>query len=165
MNENTALQIPFVSQRGSDIAPEWNDSACGVACVAMCLVGRVPLQELINEGVALEGFGERGWKHDILVQLLRNHGAEAHREEFRDVDTAVEHAKREEGFVRIADNLLNGKPVIVSIRKTNGSYHMLVVIGIDGDGYVAHDPEIGPRITIPKKEFASMWRGLAIFVD
>lgn len=170
MGSSLVMDTPYVFQKADDVPAEWRDKACAIACVKMIVDHMQPartasMEALINEGVALEGFGERGWKHEALIQVLGAHGVAAHREEFRDPDAERERLKREEGFVKILNSVGQGKPVMVSIRKTNGSFHLLLVVGKTQDGYIVHDPEIGPSIELSQNDFAAMWRGLAIFVD
>lgn len=172
MNESFrhTSDTPYTFQKADAVPEEWRDESCAIACVKMIIdhirpLEAVSMKSLLEEGVALDGFSERGWKHDVLVRLLNEHGVPAHREEFRDPDASLEIKKREEGLARIEECAVSKKPVMVSIKKDNGSYHIVLVVGKTEDGFIVHDSETGPDVPITKEIFQKIWRGLAIFVD
>lgn len=52
-----------------------------------------------------------------------------------------------------------GIPVIVNYREHNDISHYAVVVGLDKRHVYLHDPEHGPNLPIPRKEFLRRWYG------
>lgn len=57
------------------------------------------------------------------------------------------------------DVLAEGKPLIVLVQTRSGGFHYLVLVGWNRDGFVVHDPQVGPGRTWNDAAFASAWAG------
>ncbi len=163
------LPVPYLSQYDFSLPEIWRPRACTIVNLFMALSyygkleGRT-INELLDEASAVGGFCERGWKHDVIIELAKKYGVPAHREEFRNKDPEEETRLRNEGYEKIRkSHERNGLP-IVSLKKNNGSYHTVLVVGSDERGFLYHDPEVGPNLCMPKEDFMSSWRGLAMFI-
>ncbi len=186
----SVLNVPYFSQNSDSVPKEWHDSACGIATVKMVLAflnGESPdMSFLLREGQAIGGFTEKGWRHESLVRILRNHGVLAYPQEF--VSTSVQidevfgitrmRGKDDENFSKIGlqkilSKLSSGLPVIVSVSpKFNGNKHshLILIIGYDQttESLYYHDPDSrdGTELKaapISTKNFLKFWRRLAIF--
>ncbi len=157
----------FQSQYSDDVPEVWRPRACSIANVRMVLVSRgddvSTMADLIAEGESMNGFGPRGWVHDALVFLLHNHGVPAYREEFRSRDDAHAEVLMRVGVEKIRESVRAGHPVMVSLQKENGSYHTVLVYEVTDDGFVYHDPEVGPSQSVSEEVFLKQWKRLAIF--
>lgn len=148
MSENSQLpkkilDVPYVSQLSDQLDQNWQDRACGIACVTMCVdyyaarldrhmfASSAPIQTMLEEGniVIDDGVakGIHGWNHGALTALLRNHGVPAYNEEFKSVhvNLAPEPLPRfmpsqyvelflQEGIAKIIASIEAGNPVIIS---------------------------------------------------
>jgi hypothetical protein len=88
---STIEGIPFTSQileanaaigLSETDAKQWSERACGIACVDMVLrfTGKIEspsIWPLINEGLELGAYCDRGWIHAGLAKLLGRYGLEA----------------------------------------------------------------------------------------
>ena len=198
------IDLPFYSQYSEKIKKDWQGRSCAVVCLQMVLkfYGKeVQVMDLIKEGLAIsedlikkeretEGYTQKiGWGHELLVTLLRNHGLPSCRQDFRSVKfdllnstflkSDFESEIFESGINKIKENLLNNKPVIISLskdienKKTSG--HMVVVFGFeenknDVSGFYIKDPEQKdffnpPDLFIGIESFKRVWKKLAIFVN
>ncbi len=186
------LNVPYFSQN-SDLVPEkWRNVSCGIAAVKMILdflVKKSPLINLlIDEGIAINGYTKDGWSHESLVRLLRNHGVMAYSQEFRSVSIQIDEihgvtmlsgkydlSLSEFGINKITSKLLNGLPVIVSVKpnfNNNKHSHLILIVGFDNKKKILyyHDPDSRDGICLKSteikvKEFIKYWRKLAIFID
>jgi uncharacterized protein YvpB len=172
----SSLNIKFVSQNSDEVPAEWHDKACGIACVKMILNfagAEFSIKDLINEGLEINGYTEYGWDHESLVRLLRNHGVNSYRQEFRSNDKDIESRLRDDGVSKIKSHIDNGQPVIVSVDKgfgNNNHLHLILVTGYDDENFIYNDPdsrngEEKEGATVSEEEFLKYWRGLAIFVE
>ncbi|MBK9473702.1 MAG: C39 family peptidase [bacterium] len=57
------------------------------------------------------------------------------------------------------DLLAEGKPLIVLVQTRSGGFHYVVLVGWNRDGFVVHDPQVGPGRTWSDAAFASAWAG------
>ena len=188
------LNVPYLSQQLDVTKEEWRDRACGVTALAMILHYHLSdemcsIDELIDEGVLIGGYGERGWIHDGLVALARNHGLSAYRQEFRSMTINVvaktmhasdhEHDLIADGLHTIVRALESGMPVIVSVFggfRNGGEYHIIVLTGYERDhtrgalgGFYYHepntsDPATGTHAYVNRETFKKYWRKMAIFI-
>lgn len=186
------LDVPYFSQHQDVLDPAWQPRSCGIACAKMLLQFHKQdhdesIDDLIAEAVLMGGYTKHGWQHDALVNLLRNRGIHAYREEFRsqsiDSRTRVrqqspyeQHLTRN-GISKIANHLFKGKPVIVSVDAgfgENTSSHLIVITGFAEDevgleGFFYNDPDsqagIKKDLFVELPKFRKFWRKLAIFAS
>lgn len=163
------LDIPFVSQYSDSVPKDWQHRSCSITNLFMVLsffnVGKnITTASLIQEGESIGAYGPHGWIHEGIVRLAHNHGIHAYAEEFRSQDAGIAEQLAVHGIEKIKEMLKVGFPTIVSIQKENGSYHTITVVGVSGDGFICHDPEMAEANEITFEAFASRWRKLAIFV-
>jgi len=141
---------------------------------------------LIEEAVIMNGYTKHGWSHDALVNIFRNHGRHAYREEFRSMQlnsvtrqmqpSAYEAKLVRNGISKITNVLVKGKPVIVSVDggfgDTSGT-HLIVLTGFAEDevgieGFFYNDPNakegIKKDMFVELPRFREYWRKMAIFV-
>jgi len=186
------LHINFYSQHSEDIDTDWRHRSCGIVCIKMVLdylgLGKEEaVMDLIKEGKYIGGYSEEnGWNHDALVNLLRNHGVSAYRQEFRSHEISVSdkisrESKYQEklasvGIGKIISSVEKGAPVIVSVKEgfgTNKTSHLIVITGtkIDNNvfsGFYYIDPNTKENLEseqhfVELARFNSFWRNLAIF--
>lgn len=185
------LDVPYCSQHEHVTEPHWQPRSCGVACVKMALDYLKPkhgqsVDDLIDEAVIMNGYTKHGWSHDALVNLLRNHGLHAYREEFRSMQldpktrrmqpSSYEAHLTRNGISKIANVLFKGKPVIVSVDAgfgTNVGTHLIVLTGFAEDdigleGFFYNDPDsregLKKDMFVELPRFRQYWRKFAIFV-
>lgn len=186
------LDVPYCSQHDHVVEPHWQPRSCGVVCVKMVLDFLKPehektVDELIDEAVLMNGYTKHGWSHDVLVNLLRNYGTHAYREEFRSMHvnvltrqtrpSAYETLLVRNGISKIANVLAKGKPVIVSVDAgfdENADTHLIVLTGVSEDevgfdGFFYNDPDsrggVKKDMHADLQKFRQFWRKLAIFVS
>ncbi|QQR82425.1 C39 family peptidase [Candidatus Campbellbacteria bacterium] len=164
------LDIPFISQYDARVPESWRPRACSVTNLYMVLsffntTENVTTTSLIQEGESIGAYGPRGWTHEGIVRLARNHGIRAYAQEFRSSNTTCEEKLTTEGIEKIKEVLASGCPTIVSVQKENGSYHTITVVGESDVGFLCHDPEIGEYQEVSLETFLKRWRKLAIFFE
>lgn len=184
------IPVPYISQYSNSFESDWQNRSCGIACVAM-LLGYYNLQDispmrLVDEGVAIGGYCNKGWFHESLVRLLRNHGINAYAQEFKSVDVStetktfktnsLEQEMSNKGIIKIIQEIVAGHPVIISVESgfiTNKENHMILIVGYDFSGenkkLIIHDPD-GSSENIDRSQMAvdiskvvKFWRKFAIF--
>jgi hypothetical protein len=185
------LDVPYYSQHNDIAEPHWQTRSCGVVCVKMVLELLKPddqtsIDTLIDEAVLMNGYTRHGWSHDVLVNLFRNHGVHAYREEFRSIQvnaitrnmqpSVYEPLLVRNGISKIANVIVKGKPVIVSVDAgfdENKSTHLIVLTGVSEEGagfggffYNDSDSKGGVKkdMFVELSKFRQHWRKLAIFV-
>jgi len=177
------LNVPYYSQY-RDVKDEyWKPRSCAVVCVKMVMdyleMGHQNLDDLIKEGIEIGGLNEnKDWIHEKLVQLFRNHGLGAYRQEFKTATQKFEEKFLQDGIEKIIKMLENDKPVLVSaIKKWNeeNKFHMIVLTGFEaqenGDlkGFYYNDSdyndEEGKDLFVGIDTFKKYWRRMAIFVE
>ena len=184
------IPVPYISQYSDSIERDWQNRSCGIACVAM-LLGYYNLEDigpmkLINEGVSIGGYCNRGWFHESLVRLLRNHGVNAYAQEFRSVAVSSEQKTFEvspletkmidEGLAKIIREIDVGHPVMVSVEpsfNTNKENHLILIIGYDfsdkKEKFIIHDPDSATEksahseMPVDIAKIRKFWRKFAIF--
>lgn len=187
------LNISFYSQHSDDIESEWQDKSCGIACVKMALSytgkeSKASSMDLIKEGRYIGGYNPlHGWSHDALVNILRNYGLPAYRQEFRShsvnpseknsTKSTYEEKLVSVGIGKIIQSIEKGSPVIISVKEgfdKNNSTHLILLVGFKTEdssvtGFFYFDPNtsqdegIEPQF-MTLERFNSNWRKLAIFV-
>ena len=187
------LNIPFISQYELPRDPDGLSRACGIACVKMVIdyVGQEKVSFLalseeakMIKGGYLEGIG---WTDMGITALLRNHNIGCYSEEFRSVFNNTEQKKVlsspfeaghiERGIKKIAQEIENGRPVIISgIKnwKEKSKPHKMIIVGFEKEGntitgFYYHDPhdesKDGKNNFIDIENFRTHWRKFAIFLD
>lgn len=171
-SDKKILNVPHHSQFEIDDR-FWMLRGCAIVSLKMVLdyhgADTPDILELINIGKKKGGYGPSGWYHDAIVNLAKDYGLEAYREEEMDLD---------EGVKKIVENIENENPVIVSTPKfilDRRKFHMVVVTGFkkDGDnikGLYYHDPESttgnsGHTLFVSIDTFKKEWRRMAIFIS
>ncbi len=193
------LNIRYYSQYSDAIEKDWQDRSCAIVCLQMVLdfyENKIEPMDLIKEGLFIskdliergretEGYTSKfGWGHELLVTLLRNHGLPSYKQDFRSVKfdllnssflkSDFEFKIFEFGINKIKENLLNNKPIIISLskdidnKKTSG--HMVVVYGFEEDeekikGFYINDPANIDNKKISIEDFKKVWKRLVIFVN
>jgi Peptidase_C39 like family len=169
-NSQNSMSLPFYSQKATDVPKDWQYRACGVASLRMAIEAKVGkaknTEELINEGVKIGAYLPGiGWKHDGLITLAKNNGAQGYRKEFPD---------KAEGIEYLRQAIKRGEYPIVSVRVDGLADSHLVVLSEYGEqggtrGFFYNDPakedsKSGAHIFISLDEFTRLWRGLAVFI-
>ena len=172
--KDVLLTIPFLGYKDAlNVGYEKAVTSCGMCCIAMILSSKdnnVHLVDLIHRGHADGGYSENGWVHDYFVKLLSEYSLPAIRKE---------NIPRQNGVLEIKNNILKGKPVIVSGRKLfmdQTSFHMVLIVGVQLDnqgncaGFYYHDPAILNKITgsyrfVSIDQFQQYWRQMAIMLE
>lgn len=147
------LDVPYCSQRLDVGDLYWQSRACGMACVKMVLdyykKGGDSLINLIKEGVGKEGYCERGWIHDVLVEMMKERGLKVFRKEYKSADEN-EQKRLIEKAIKETINFLSEKGLVIISAIKNFSeeknFHMVVLIGFEkGEngviGFYYHDPD------------------------
>ena len=185
------LKINFYSQHSHEVDLDWRKKSCGIACVKMvidyCGVSKPQIMDLIEQGRYIGGYNpEYGWNHDSLVNILRNHGVSAYRQEFKsqNINPSEKNSKKSKyedrlcslGEHKIIQFIDKGAPSMISVEKgfiVGDSSHLILVIGYKKEldhitGFFYLDPD--NQLEDDKKcEFMSLdrfhnfWRKLAIF--
>lgn len=186
------INIKHFYQHSKEVSKDWRPNACGVSCVKMILDSfrqdtSPDIIDLITEGVAVGAYNEgRGWFHEGLVVLLRNHNVSAYRQEYKsgkyDLQSKTVSLYEDslnpilrQGINKIHQKLLEGSPVIVSVEKefsNTKETHFVLLTGFEEDtvgleGFYYKDPnsENSGHIYVELDKFRSLWRKLSIFVD
>lgn len=166
------LSVPYYSQFAEITDPEWQNRACGMACLKMVLdfhgVQTPSLYDMVLKGNAAGGYVPSGWLHDYSLGLARSYGFEAERHEKMDVDASL---------TEFRERLVRGEPVIVSVFRNfseKTKFHQIVLVGFeekDGtlSGFYFHDPdapdtESRKGLFVPLQTFVENWRKMAIFI-
>lgn len=176
------IKAPYYSQYIDVEDKEWQQRACGVACLKMLLesngIKTPSIDEMIKNGVVLGAYSENGWLHDGLVSLGEKYGAKLYRKEFRkkDADTDTLDKLNIEGIDMIIGELYECRPVIISAIKnfeTRNKFHMVLVVGAEIEdgvvkGFYYHDPDShteakGEYQFVTFTTFLDSWRRMAIF--
>jgi hypothetical protein len=181
------IDIPYYSQYSDNIKKDWQDRSCAIVCLQMVLdfyKKESKPMDLIKEGLSIsenlekkgrrtEGYTrEFGWGHELLIILLKNNGVLSYRQDFKNPNFESEYIVL--GLEKIRQNILDKKPVIVSIAKDinnpKTSGHMVVVSGIEEDNgevksFYINDPEKEENKNTSIEDFKKVWKKLAIFVN
>lgn len=183
------LKIEYHSQHDESIEEEWREKSCAIVCMKMVLnfygLNSVSITDLIKEGVLIGGYKDGNWHHDILCRIFRNHGFHAYNEEFRSVKVDLDNerfsaSKFEEklscqGLEKIAGEIENNRPVLVSVTENFGANkwpHVIVINGYEGEiddlkGFYINDPDSRHHDVIDRfvsmEDFKKYWRKFAIF--
>lgn len=166
------IDLPLSNQFDGEHDSAWAHRICALCSLHMLLKHRnpgfaVPVMDLVRQGLAHDAYLENiGWKHAGIVQLAAEYGLKLqYAQRFY-----YSPEEREEGMLKINQNLETGQPVIISIfhelNPAKGA-HMVVVHGLQEFGgsligYHIQDPDArfrGHNYFLTKEEFLSGWRG------
>ena len=186
------LNVPFYSQIKNIENPSWQLEGCGVTSLKMVLDFYKPIKESVDElfklGVDLNGYSkEDGWYHHSLVQIARKFGLKGitrnwsihqdfltslrNRRFTKEEIQILEKQLLEEGILGIINQLKQKHPVMASVKSgfsPNGSGHLVVLIGLNKNGFILHDPfdqtKKGQAIEIDFETFKQSWSKRAIVI-
>ena len=143
------------------------------------------ISDLIEEGLLIGAYQDgRGWFHEGLVTLLRNHNIPAYRQEYKSANFNLETKEiipspdspmQREGIRKIHDELNKNRPVIVSVEKDfsdTSETHLVLLNGFAEDevgleGFFYLDPHVtdSKEKFVELDKFKKLWRNLAIFTE
>ena len=193
------LSVPFYSQHKDVFSEEWRSKSCAIVCLKMALdflspqnglstddlikEGEIIQNDMIEKGYMTGEHASNGWSHDVIVFISHNHGILAYREEFRSIKVDKELQVFTKGdfeeeletraIQKITQIIEKKKPVIISIKKPNGSFHTVLVVGFESNHtnpsfFFYHDPDTenggNAEMKVSITEFLKIWRRLAIFI-
>lgn len=176
------IDVPYFSQISDVSSVEWHNRACGVACLAMLIEMYKPgtivgLDPMIQHGLTIDAFTERGWSHPRLVIMAHNYGVLAYMEEFRSGKADFHEEFFSHGVKKIKEHLDLDLPVIISTYKNfteEGKFHMVVLTGYEMEdgkfkGFHYSDPDApnaadGKHKFVGFDQFKDKWRRLCIFM-
>lgn len=184
--------IPFVTQKSLNwqqegfpdeaTAKHWEERGCGIACVRMLLLAKAPTLAvqpensywgLIQQGLSLNAYCDKGWIHRGLQTLLETFGIQAQ-------------CHRHLTPAQLADILDKGHPCIVSVsvgfrggqrqswfKKIPKGGHLVLALGAErnADGtlrhIVCHHPSVRDSWNMPAtpaeiQRFANSFSGNCI---
>lgn len=181
----------FYSQHIDITKEDWKNKSCSIASLYMAFKSlnselQVSLDELLEEGVSINGFKDGFWNHQSISILAHNHGFASYSEEFKSSpfgkDTKYAESVNEYGVNKIFNLLKNNikencNVVIASVPKNFDDIekpHSILlhhVLEKDGEKYFIYNDsekltkEEGSNLEINLKEFQNKWRKLAIFIN
>ncbi|MDD9867861.1 MAG: C39 family peptidase [Candidatus Campbellbacteria bacterium] len=177
MSEYKLKSFPFFSQYKDISEEEYKKKACGVVSLAMVLryfdKNSPSPDELLKEGLKINGLVGVGWKHTSLAILSRNNGLACYLQEFLSHKDLPDEEKklRVFGIEKIMDSIKQEKPILVSIMNEGRGSHIVVVTGfVERDGKCEkifyYDPELNEKgVEVEAEKFMEIWRGLCIFFE
>jgi len=177
----------FCSQYIDITNKEWQNKGCSISALWMSLSYlkndfNLSLDELLEEGISINGFVDGFWNHKSISILAHNHGLAAYTEEFKSIPFGIETKYSESinnyGVDKIFEFLKNKSGVvIVSVPKNfydidrPHSIFLHDVLEKDGGKYFIYNDseklskEEGENLEINLEEFKDKWRKLAIFIN
>lgn len=181
----------FCSQYLDITNEEWKNRSCSISALWMGFKILKPefnlsLDQVLEEGISINGFKDGFWDHKSIAILAHNHGFAAYTEEFKSspfgVDTEYAESINEYGVNKIFEFLKNNREnnfgvVIASVPKNfddvDKPHSILLhdVLEKDGEKYfIYNDSEKlskseGENLEISLQEFKNKWRKLAIFIN
>jgi len=173
------LEVPYYSQRTDVFDPDWQKRACAMACLKMTLdfLGtKTPsLDEMIQQGVALNAYGPSGWIHEGLAKVALAYGKTIEPTEFRSEDKEEAEMFLNKGIIALVRSLAEGIPVPVSAIKEfkhTDKFHMVILVGAKTEqgsleGFYYHDSDAnsadeGKNKFVPLDTFKKHWRRMAL---
>ncbi|MBP9765910.1 MAG: hypothetical protein KBD12_01595 [Candidatus Pacebacteria bacterium] len=177
----------FCSQYIDISNQEWRNKGCSISSLWMGIKKIKPdfnlsLDNLLEEGISINGFKDGFWDHKSISILAHNHGLAAYTEEFKSApfgkDTEYSENINNYGVNKIFNFLKNNSgAVIASVPKNFDEVdkpHSILLHNVlerDSEKYfIYNDSEKlsdkeGENLEISLKEFESKWRRLAIFIN
>lgn len=158
-NMKVIIDVPFVSQNSDQVNSDWHNNSCGIACAKMIIDYFVAknsphekspiMNTLIDQGLAINGFGKNGWEHSAIVRLMNNYSVMSYAQAFRSVNVIVDKIDgttfsegknypyiQNLGIAKIIRKLKSGLPVIVSVDahfNDNKESHLIVLVGYESE--------------------------------
>jgi hypothetical protein len=128
------LDVPYLPQ---------SDALCGGAAAAMVFRYWGEAHASVDAFAALVDRHAGGIADAVLVGDIRRRGWNTER--------------FEGSMARLRHRLAHLEPVIVLLADRGALYHYVVVVGLNDDRVVVHDPSWGPSRTIREREFLRLW--------
>jgi hypothetical protein len=178
----------FCSQYIDITNEEWKNKGCSISSLWMAFKKSkedfdLSVDQILEEGISINGFKDGFWDHKSIAILAHNHGLASYTEEFKSspfgIDTEYAKDMNEYGVNKIFDFIKNNNRavVIVSIPKNFDQIdkpHSILLHNVSekaGEKYfIYNDPEKlsksdGENLEINLEEFKNKWRCLAIFIN
>lgn len=181
----------FCSQYIDISNEEWKDKGCSISSLWMAFKILKPgfdlsVDQVLEEGISINGFKGGLWNHQSIAILVHNHGLGAYTEEFKSSpfgkDTEYVESINEYGVNKIFNFLKNNRDnnsctVIASVPKSfdhiDKPHSILLhnVLERDGEKYFIYNDseklsrEEGENLEVSLEEFKNKWRKLAIFIN
>jgi uncharacterized protein YvpB len=188
------LDVPYQSQKSLDV--EELNKWCGLASLWMVLAyylkdSTPSVEELLKK--YSEEFEFSGFEHKSLLKIAREYGLSGYRkswwaapgveallDKFRAEGESEEEISAwlqtniDESLFTIEKSINQQIPVIISVTKNFSPVennqdrinHLVVLIGVEGDDLIIHDPfEKGENFKISKEEFKKCWLRQAILIQ
>ena len=177
----------FCSQYIDITNEEWRNKGCSISALWMALKILKPdfnlsIDQVLEEGISINGFKGGLWNHQSIAILSHNHGLAAYTEEFKSspfgVDTEYAEGINQYGVDKIFEFLKNKSGVVIaSVPKSfdhiDKPHSILLhnVSGRDGERYFIYNDseklskEDGENLEVSLEEFKNKWRKLAIFIN
>jgi ABC-type bacteriocin/lantibiotic exporter with double-glycine peptidase domain len=140
----TVLALAAAVELGVPFVPQEKDT-CGAAALAMVLGywGQpVPHREIASALREPELHGIRGGR---LASFARDRGLFA--------------LGYEGDLAQLREYVAKGRPLIVAWRVGRGRFHDVVVVGLDEDAVLVHDPADGASRRVVSRDFEERWAG------
>lgn len=179
--------MTFCSQYIDIKKEEWRNKGCSISALWMGLKilnqdFYLSLDDLLEEGISINGFKDGFWNHQSITILAHNHGFASYSEEFKSSpfgkDTEYAESINEYGVNKIFEFLKEKSGVvIVSVPKNfdqvDKPHSILLHNALEKDGikyFIYNDSEKfskeeGENLEISLQEFKNKWRKLAIFIN
>ena len=180
----------FCSQYIDITNEEWKSKGCSISSLWMAFKILKPdfdlsADQVLEEGISINGFKSGLWNHQSIAILAHNHGLGAYTEEFKSspfgIDTKYSESINEYGVNKIFNFLKNKENnlgvVIASVPKNFDHVdkpHSILLHNIlekqDQKYFIYNDSEKlsreeGENLVVSLEEFKSKWRKLAIFIN
>jgi hypothetical protein len=173
------IDVPYYSQHADITDESWKNRSCGIVALKILLettsADDTSLDDLLLEGIKINGFGPSGWKHQKLVEIADIHGVDLERKEYRSEDVQRRELMLGDAIETFTGLIESSKPVIVSAVKNfseESKFHLVVLVGYEQKGtevagFYYHDPDAqnmddGAYIYVEIGTFKKYFRGLAI---
>jgi hypothetical protein len=175
VTENTTtdhiIETPYIGYRNiSGLDYTKTIASCGICAICMILSSRqipIDIKKMVEDGHQDGGYTKNGWLHSYLIKKLEENGL---------FYTKFENCSIEKSIKQIAESILAGNPVIVSVNKfclEQTSFHMILLTGIKSNfdksisGFFYHDPaavtsENGSYRYVAIENFIQFWRKMMI---
>lgn len=177
----------FCSQYIDITNEEWRNKGCSISALWMAFKILKPdfnlsLDQVLEEGISINGFKGGLWNHQSIAILSHNHGLAAYTEEFKSspfgIDTEYAENINEYGVDKIFEFLKNKSGVVIaSVPKSFDHIdkpHSILLHNVserDGERYFIYNDseklskEDGENLEVSLEEFKNKWRKLAIFIN
>lgn len=189
------LDVPYIPQESIEKGErkDWCALACLAMVLGYHLGDKAPTLEEIHQKYApelesKENFISVGIKHKDILRIAREYnlrgfrkswhvlpGAQPILDRFKEEGESVkditswEQTNIEESSYTLESMVNKQIPVILSVSKefsTSSNTHLVVLVGVEGDDFLIHDPyQKGANYRISKEEFKKYWLKQAVFIQ